>query len=231
MQEYSSPLAVEVDRSAALPDAVRGRAASRPEAISFRRRSASGWEPVTAKQFCAEVDAIAKGLIAAGVQAGDRVGLMSKTRYEWTLCDYAIWTTGAVTVPVYETSSAEQVQWNLGDSGAVAAFLETEHHQSTLKSVLDQLPDLKSSWGFDAGDLEGLKASGAGVSDEELTARRETLDSGSLATIIYTSGTTGRPKGCELSHGQLLYTGRSAAAVLPELFNPQGSTLLFLPLA
>jgi long-chain acyl-CoA synthetase len=231
VQEYATPLAVEIDRAAALPDAVRGHVASRPETVLFRRRTASGWSPVTAKEFAAEVDAIAKGLIANGVQAGDRVGLMSKTRFEWTLCDYAIWTAGAVTVPVYETSSAEQVQWNLGDSGAVAAFLETDSHLKTLESVRGELPDLKNAWGLDAGDLEALKAAGAKVADDELQKRRDTLDTDSLATIIYTSGTTGRPKGCELTHGQLLYTGRSAAAVLPELFNPQGSTLLFLPLA
>jgi long-chain acyl-CoA synthetase len=231
VQEYSTPLAVDIDESAALPDAVKEHASRTPDAVVFRRKAPGGWTDVTAKQFAGEVTAIAKGLIASGVQAGDRVGLMSKTRYEWTLCDYAIWTAGAVTVPVYETSSAEQVQWNLGDSGAVGAFMESEAHQQTLASVRDQLPDLKSAWGIDAGDLEVLKAAGTGVPDSELEARRATLTGDSLATIIYTSGTTGRPKGCELTHGQLLYTGRSAAAVLGELFNPQGSTLLFLPLA
>jgi long-chain acyl-CoA synthetase len=214
-----------------LVDAPFARATTSPATVVFTRRTPSGWSDVTAKEFADEVRALAKGLCANGVKAGDRVGLMSKTRYEWTLCDYAIWAAGGVTVPVYETSSAEQVQWNLGDSGAVAAFLETSAHQQTFASVKDQLPDLAHTWGFDAGDLDALKASGAGVPDKELEARRATLNVHSLATIIYTSGTTGRPKGCELTHGNLLGTGRSASAVLPELFNDTGSTLLFLPLA
>jgi long-chain acyl-CoA synthetase len=231
VQEYSTPLAVDIDETAALSDAVRNHAEKTPDAVAFRRKEAGGWASITAKDFADEVSAVAKGLIASGVQAGDRVGLMSKTRYEWTLCDYAIWAAGAVTVPVYETSSAEQVQWNLGDSGAVAVILESESHQNTFASVRDQLPDLKRSWSLDAGELQALKDAGRDVPDSELDARRATLDANSLATIIYTSGTTGRPKGCELTHGQLLYTGRSASAVLPELFNSDGSTLLFLPLA
>ena len=231
MQESSSPQVIEVDPGAALPDAVFAAAERDPDAVVFTRKVDGRWAPVTAKEFAAEVRSLAAGLVAAGVGAGDRVGLMSKTRYEWTLVDYAIWTAGAVTVPVYETSSAEQVQWNLGDSGAVAVVLESAAHQASFDSVADQLPDLHSVWQIDAGGLEELAAGGRDVPDTELTARRGTLGVQSLATIIYTSGTTGRPKGCELSHGNLLGTGRSAGAVLPELFNADGSTLLFLPLA
>src|SRR5689334_12787957 len=156
---------------------------------------------------------------------------MSKTRYEWTLCDYAIWTAGAVTVPIYETSSAEQVQWNLGDSGAVAVILESSAHKDQLDSVRKQLKGLKNVWVIDDNGLETLSAAGRDVPSAELDKRKKALTTDSLATIIYTSGTTGRPKGCELTHGNLLGTGRSASKVLPELFNPQGSTLLFLPLA
>ncbi len=231
MQEYSTPQVVEVDEDAALVDAVFRHAESGPDDIVFTRKVDGRWAPVTAKEFATEVRALAAGLVSKGIKAGDRVGLMSKTRYEWTLCDYAIWTAGAVTVPIYETSSAEQVQWNLGDSGAVATFLESSAHQSTFDGVRDQLADLTQSWQIDAGGLEELAAAGREVPDSELEARRRTLSPGSLATIIYTSGTTGRPKGCELSHGNLLGTGRSASAVLPELFNKDGSTLLFLPLA
>ncbi len=231
MQEYSTPPAVEIEDSAALTDAVRDRAASHPDDVVFTRKVDGRWAPVTAKEFATEVASIAAGLAAAGVQAGDRVGLMSKTRYEWTLCDYAIWTAGAVTVPIYETSSAEQVQWNLGDSGATACIVESAAHQATLDEVRDQLPDLRGAWQIDAGGLEELAASGRDVPESELEERRATLSVHSLATIIYTSGTTGRPKGCELTHGNLLGTGRSASLVLPELFNEDGSTLLFLPLA
>ena len=231
MQEYSTPQAVEIDDSASLIDTVHERASRDPENVVFTRKVDGRWAPVTAKEFSTEVSAIAAGLVAAGVKAGDRVGLMSKTRYEWTLCDYAIWTAGAVTVPIYETSSAEQVQWNLGDSGAVGVIVESAAHEQTLNEVKDQLPDLKGAWQIDAGGLEELAASGRDVPATELEQRRATLTVDSLATIIYTSGTTGRPKGCELTHGNLLGTGRSASKVLPELFNDSGSTLLFLPLA
>jgi long-chain acyl-CoA synthetase len=231
VQEYSTPQVLEVDDDAALVDAVFRHAESGPDDVVFTRKVDGRWAPVTAKEFATEVRSLAAGLAANGVKAGDRVGLMSKTRYEWTLCDYAIWTAGAVTVPIYETSSAEQVQWNLGDSGAVAVILESSQHQSTFDGVRNQLPDLSQSWQIDAGGLEELAAAGREVPMSELEARRATLSTSSLATIIYTSGTTGRPKGCELSHGNLLGTGRSASTVLPELFNKDGSTLLFLPLA
>ena len=231
MQEFSTPPAVEAEETAALTDAVQQRAATSPDDVVFTRKVDGRWAPVTAKEFATEVSSIAAGLVAAGVQAGDRVGLMSKTRYEWTLCDYAIWTAGAVTVPIYETSSAEQVQWNLGDSGAVGVIVESAAHQSTLDEVRGELPDLKGAWQIDAGGLEELAASGRDVAESELEARRASVNLDSLATIIYTSGTTGRPKGCELTHRNMLGAGRSASVVLPELFNQQGATLLFLPLA
>ena len=231
MQEYSTPQVLELAADAALTDAVTERAAASPDTVVFTRKVDGRWAPVTAKEFATEVSSLAAGLVANGVGPGDRVGLMSKTRYEWTLCDYAIWTAGAVTVPIYETSSAEQVQWNLGDSGAVAVLLETPAHQATLDEVRGQLPDLAGVWQIDAGGLEELAAAGREVPAADMTARRATITADSLATIIYTSGTTGRPKGCELTHGALLGTGRSASLVLPELFNEDGSTLLFLPLA
>ncbi len=231
MQEYSSPQVIEVDDNASLLDAVLQHAENGPDDVVFTRRVDGRWAPVTAKEFATEVHSLAAGLVASGVQAGDRVGLMSKTRYEWTLCDYAIWAAGAVTVPIYETSSAEQVQWNLSDSGAVGAILESAGHQITFDGVRAQLPDLRSTWNIDAGGLEELAAAGREVPDSHLEARRAALGASTLATIIYTSGTTGRPKGCELTHGNLLGTGRSASKVIPELFNPDGATLLFLPLA
>ena len=231
MQEYSTPQVLELAPDASLSDAVTTRAAGAPDTVVFTRKVDGRWAPVTAKEFATEVSSLAAGLVASGVGAGDRVGLMSKTRYEWTLCDYAIWAAGAVTVPIYETSSAEQVEWNLGDSGAVAVLLETPAHQVTLDEVRGRLPDLAGVWQIDAGGLEELAAAGRDVPAPDLQARRATVTRDSLATIIYTSGTTGRPKGCELTHGALLGTGRSASLVLPELFNEQGSTLLFLPLA
>ena len=231
MQQFATPEAVTVGATAALTDAVQEGATRSPDAVLFARRIGERWTSVTAKEFATEVSALAAGLVASGVQAGDRVGLMSRTRYEWTLCDYAIWTAGAITVPVYETSSAEQVQWNLGDSGAVAVVVETADHAAQVESVRDRLPDLRSVWQVDAGDLDALASSGRHVPDSELAARRATLTPESLATIIYTSGTTGRPKGCELTHRNLLTVCRAPRAMLPELFDGTGSTLLFLPLA
>ena len=231
MKEYSTPQVLDVPAEACLVDAVADRARTSPDDVVFTRRLEGRWAPVTAKDFATEVSAVAAGLVASGVNAGDRVGLMSKTRYEWTLFDYAIWSAGGVTVPIYETSSAEQVQWNLGDSGAVAAIVESSGHGTTLESVRKELPDLKNVWVIEDGAVEALTSAGRDVAAADLEARRTGLTVDSLATIIYTSGTTGRPKGCELTHGNLLGTGRSASTVLPELFNPDGSTLLFLPLA
>ena len=150
MKEYSTPQVIEVAADASLVDAVFDHAKSSPDDVVFTRRVDGRWVPVTAKEFGTEVSALAAGLVAAGVKAGERVGLMSKTRYEWTLCDYAIWTAGAVTVPIYETSSAEQVAWILGDSGAVAVILESAAHQETFEQVRGELPDLKHVWQIDA---------------------------------------------------------------------------------
>ncbi len=231
MQEFTSDAAIEVAPDTSLADAVTTNARTAPDDVVFTRRVDGRWTPVTAKEFATEVSALAAGLVASGVQAGDRVGLMSKTRYEWTLVDYAVWTAGAVTVPVYETSSAEQLQWNLGDSGAVAVIVESAAHQAMLDEVRGALPDLVGTWQIDAGGLEELATAGRTQPEDALAERRAGVTTDSLATIIYTSGTTGRPKGCELTHGNLLGVGRSAGAVLPQLFSPAGSTLLFLPLA
>ena len=231
MQQHATPRVIDVPDGAALPDAVFRRAAGAPGDVVFTRKVDGEWTPVTATEFAGEVRAVAAGLVASGVGAGDRVGLMSRTRYEWTVCDYAIWTAGAVTVPIYETSSTEQVQWNLGDSGAVTVIVETAAHRAVVDGVAAQLPALVRTWQIDGGGLQELLAAGRYLPDEQVQARLDGLSADSLATVIYTSGTTGRPKGCELTHANLLGTGSSAGAVLPELFNPAGSTLLFLPLA
>jgi len=176
------------------------------------------------------VAALAGGLMAAGIGPGDRVALMSRTRYEWTLIDYACWAAGAVTVPVYETSSAEQVEWILSDSSARAVFAETGAHAEIIGSVRDRLPALEHLWM--TGELDVLVSGGAQTSAEQLEQRRTGRTGADLASIVYTSGTTGRPKGCELTHGNLLAVVRNAIGALPEIFEAPGcSTLLFLPLA
>jgi len=233
LRTYSAPAMATVSESANLTDVVFTRADSEPAAIILRRRTDTGeWRDVTAGEFRDDVASLARGIAAAGIEPGDRVGLMSRTRYEWTLIDYAIWAAGAVTVPVYETSSAEQVEWILSNSGARAVFAETAGHASTIDGFRAGLADLDLGiWKI--SELDELRAAGAQVSDEQLTRRRAQRRSADLATIIYTSGTTGRPKGCEITHGNLLADVRSAVAgPLREVFEMAGSsTMLFLPLA
>ncbi len=234
MREFSLPALAEVPATANLASAVFRRAAEQPQAVMLRRPGASegSWDDVTASQFSGEVVALAKGLVAAGIKAGDRVALMSHTRYEWTLIDYAIWTAGAVTVPVYETSSAEQAEWILSDSGARACFVETAGYEDMIGSFRDRVPELSQSWRIDTG-LDALRAAGADVGDEVIAERAATAKASDLATIIYTSGTTGRPKGCALTHENLLSDVRNAflgpLAIVAGMENP--GTLLFLPLA
>ncbi len=232
MREYSVPALVEIPARAGLADVVYRRGQQEPHAVLLRRRTSDGrWQDVTAGEFRDQVTGLAKGLIAAGITAGDRVGLMSRTRYEWTLIDYAIWAAGAVTVPVYETSSAEQIEWILADSDATAVFAETAKHAEMINSVRDRLPGLKQLWLID--DIAAVSDNGGHVTDEQAEQRRAARSATDLATIIYTSGTTGRPKGCEITHASLLSNARNAVAgAIPELFDEaQGSTMLFLPLA
>jgi long-chain acyl-CoA synthetase len=230
--EFGIPALIEIPDDAGLADAVFSRAAADPDEVMLRRRTPDGsWQDVTAGQFRGEVSAVAKGLIAAGLQPGDRVAVMSHTRYEWTLADYAIWAAGAVSVPVYETSSAEQVEWILGDSGASAAIAEEDSHAQIIASVRDRLRNLGPVWRISA--LDEVAATGADITDDQLRQHRVSRRASDLATIVYTSGTTGRPKGCELTHRNLLAAVRNAVhAALPEVFEmSDASTLLFMPLA
>src|SRR5215472_1783855 len=250
MREYSTPVVVEVPASARLTDTVFERAEHDPGLVVLRRKASlapsgatpggreAAWQDITARQFRDEVAALAKGFIAAGIGEGDRVALLSRTRYEWTVVDYALWAAGAVTVPVYETSSAEQVEWILTDSGAHAIVVETLAHLKAINEVLRRLPAVRRVWLIDADppmatrSLGALAAEGAGVSDADLAQRRMSAGAGDFATIIYTSGTTGRPKGCEITHGNLLANARNAVRALSAIFDiPGSSTLLFLPLA
>ncbi|MFC7548388.1 AMP-dependent synthetase/ligase [Plantactinospora sp. GCM10030261] len=232
MREFSVPPVVTVGDAANLTDPVWDNAAAAPDFVQFVRPTpGGGWADVTCRQFRDEVIALARGLVAAGIQPGDRVGLMSRTRYEWTLVDYAIWAAGAVSVPVYETSSAEQVAWILSDSGAVACVVETGAHALAVAGIRADLPGLAQVWTIETGDLDALLARGATVDPGEIDTRRRDVRSGDLATIIYTSGTTGRPKGCALTHRNMYSDIFNAIPVLPNLFHEGASTLLFLPLA
>lgn len=237
MREYSVPAIVHIGDDETLVDAVYANATNSPSAVAYRRRGADRqWHDITAGQFAAEVTAVARGLFAAGVQAGDRVALLSRTRYEWTLIDYAILAVGAVTVPIYETSSVDQIRWILADSGATAVIVESDRHAALVEGVREGLGELGEVWRIDPSDgetgaVERLVALGDGVSDDEVHARHKAVRADDLATLIYTSGTTGRPKGCELTHRNMQSEVRSVAHVFPQLLSSGGSVLLFLPLA
>lgn len=232
MREFSLPALYEVPSDGNLTDLIRRNAVQHPDVAVLGRKAGGVWTDVTAQQFLAEVRAAAKGLIAAGVRPGDRVGLMSRTRFEWVQLDFAIWSAGAVTVPVYETSSAEQVQWILGDSGAVAVIVESDGHAETVASVRDALPELRDVWQVDKGGVEALVASGTDVPDATVDERAASAKADDTATIVYTSGTTGRPKGCVLTHRSFFAECGNAVERLKPLFRTgECSILLFLPAA
>ncbi|MFT7837303.1 long-chain fatty acid--CoA ligase [Saccharothrix sp. BKS2] len=237
MREFSVPATATVAAEENLTDMVWANAERFGNAVSFRRRVDGTWVDLTARDFAAQVLAVAKGLIAAGLQPGDRVGLMSKTRYEWTLFDLAIWHAGAVVVPIYETSSAEQVEWILSDSSAKAVVVEGPAHRALVEAASGNLPELDHVWqvegptGDAGGAVDELTALGASVTDEDVHTRRKGVGADDTATIVYTSGTTGRPKGCELTHRNLLSEIRADITAFPRLMQAGNSLLLFLPLA
>jgi long-chain acyl-CoA synthetase len=228
VREFTVPAVASIAETATLVDPVWANAESSPDAVQFHRRTESGWADITCAQFRDEVEALARGLIAAGVQKGDRVGLMSRTRYEWTLIDYAIWACGGVTVPIYDSSSAEQIGWILGDSGAVACFVETSAHRDSVRST-----GFEKVWTIEGAGptVTDLVASGADTAAEEVTQRRRAGRADDIATIIYTSGTTGRPKGCVLTHRNIDFNVANALPGLSQYVHPGARTLLFLPLA
>ena len=238
MREFSAPATTTVAEDENLTDMVWANAERFGSTVSFRRRVDGTWVDVTAADFAAQVLAVAKGLIAAGLEPGDRVGLMSRTRYEWTLLDFAIWTVGCITVPIYETSSADQAEWILTDSGATAAFVETEEHRAEVDKVIDRLSEVRHVWQIDgptgsgaAGAVDELTALGAEVPDQQVHERRKAVTAEHAATLIYTSGTTGRPKGCVLTHRNVLAEVRADIDAFPQLTKSGNSLLMFLPMA
>lgn len=234
MTEFSTPAVVSPDPTANTTDLLVDRLAATPDSVLFSVPTADGgWSPVTTREFYDQVIALAKGLVAAGIQPGDKIGLMCKTRYEWTLIDFATWFAGAVLVPVYETSSPAQVRWNLSDSGAIAIIVETADHFARFDEVHPDLPGIRNTWQIDLGDLEKLAAGGTEVPDDEIERRRKLADGDDIATLIYTSGSTGKPKGCVLTHSNFVELSRNSAVALDEVvLDPNGaSTLLFITLA
>ncbi|MBF4160567.1 AMP-dependent synthetase/ligase [Nocardioides acrostichi] len=246
MREFSTPGTDLAPVTGNLTDDLARQAEQAPDTVLVCRwhepdDGTPGWRDVTAAELWAEVRAVARGLIAAGVEVGDRVALMSRTRYEWTLLDYAIWCCGAVTVPVYESSSAEQVHTILTDSGAVAIIVEHALHAGRVAEQREGLAQLRHVWSIDTdtevpGDSGGVVRElcilGAEVDDPVVDERRASIGPDDVASLIYTSGTTGRPKGCMLTHGAFLAEVDVTTRELAELFEPDDArTLLFLPLA
>jgi len=230
MNEITIPAIIPTAVAGNLTNLIAERAWFEPERVVVSRPLGAGWQAVTAKDYEAEIRAVAKGLIAAGIAFGDRVAIMAKTRYEWTVLDFAIWYAGAVPVPIYETSSAEQVDWILTDSAAVAIIVETPALVELVKPVMPA--SCKNIWNITDNALATLTTAGKSISDDEITKRREALKPETLATLIYTSGTTGKPKGVHLTHGNFLSECGNVVNGASDLFlKPGGSTLLFLPVA
>ncbi|MEU6818345.1 AMP-dependent synthetase/ligase [Streptomyces sp. NPDC046860] len=234
--QFTDPVTETEPPVGGLADAVFDNARNDPQHVALGRKDESGqWRDVTAAEFRDEVVALAKGLLAQGVRFGDRVAIMSRTRYEWTLFDFALWTIGAQVVPVYPTSSAEQCFWMLHDAEVTSAVVEHEDHAMTIATVIDRLPRLNRLWQLDSNCVRELYDAGAHLDDEVVHRHRKAVTPDSTATVIYTSGTTGRPKGCVLSHGNFMFEADTVIRRWESVFHSkkgdQASTLLFLPLA
>ncbi len=233
MKQFDVPAVVAADPTANTTDLLIERVKLTPKAPLFALPANGGWTDVSAEEFLAQVIALAKGFTAAGIEPGDKIGLMCKTSYEWTLIDFATWFTGAILVPIYETSSPSQVQWNMEDSGATAVILETADHFARFDEVHADLPLVRNVWQIALGDLGKLAASGTDVPDAEIERRRSLAVGSDMATLIYTSGSTGRPKGCVITHSNFVELSRNSAVALHEVVEGKNgsSTLLFITLA
>ena len=230
MNEISVPALVEVPANGNLTQYISERASLEPNRITMSRPLGDGWQPVTAREVEQEIRSVAKGLVASGINAGDRVAIMARTRYEWTILDFAIWYAGGCVVPIYETSSAEQIDWILNDSGSVGIIAETPTHRELVETVKPS--HTKHVWTMTEDILGALSLAGAQISDAEIDKRRNSLTSEDVATLIYTSGTTGKPKGVVLTHGNFISECGNVVEGASDLFlRPGGSTLLFLPVA
>lgn len=235
LREFTVPPVVTSVPVGGLADVVFEYAGQDPDRVVLGRKTGGVWRDVTSRELAGEVLALAKGLLAQGIRFGDRVALMSRTRYEWTLFDFALWAIGAQPVPVYPTSSADQVQWILRDADCVGCVVEDENQAMTVGSGIEGLPGLRRLWQLDAGAVEELVADGRTVADDVVHRHRRAVTPDAVATVIYTSGTTGRPKGCVLTHANFMFEADTMVARWEPVFRAgpgeEASTLLFLPLA
>jgi long-chain acyl-CoA synthetase len=233
VNEYVVPAIVEPDPDANTTDLLLDRLRVAPDAALFALPTDDGgWTEVSTAEFHAQVVALAKGFVAAGIQPGERIGFICRTRYEWTLIDFATWFAGAILVPIYETSSPSQIAFNLIDSGATALIVETPEQFARFDEVRPELAQVTKVWQLGLGDLAKLTAAGADVTDAEIEQRRSAARGSDIATLIYTSGSTGRPKGCILTHSNFVELCRNAAVAMKEVVSVEGaSTLLFITTA
>ena len=232
MRSYELPSLVESPANESITDLLLQRVKQTPNLPLFAIEKTPGvWTEVSAKDFLTQVEDLAKGFIASGIRPGDAVGIMSRTRYEWALVDFALWFAGAVSVPIYETSAPAQIEWVLSDSDAVALIIENSEHQNRFDSIKAMVPSVKQVWKLEDDSLPKLVAQGKGVTPQQLEQARTSLNLDSLATIIYTSGTTGKPKGCELLHRGFVDLSKNSKIELPEVVKEGYATVMFLPLA
>ncbi len=232
MQSYDVPPLVVSEPSENITDLLVNRVKATPDLNLFAIETKPGvWVDLTAKEFERRVIEVAKGLVAAGVQPGQAVAIMSRTRFEWALIDFAIWYAGAVSVPIYESSAPSQIEWILSDADCVALFVENDEHNSRFEEIKQGAPLCRQVWQIENGAVEALSKLGKDIDDETIESRRKSSGLYDLATIIYTSGTTGKPKGCELLHRGFVELSKNATLEISEVVNPKHSTLLFLPLA
>lgn len=242
LQQVHTPADFTIEPGETCLTALMDTAKKRPHGVMFTRPANYEWVNVTGKEFIDEVFEVAQGLIALGVEQGDRIALISATRYEWSLLDYAIWAAGAASVPVYPSSSASQVRWIIEDSGAVLAITETREHSELVENLVlqdDGEPNLKGSPSqlrrvleINSSAIDTLKFEGRSVGTDEVSARIAATNTDDLASLVYTSGTTGRPKGCILTHRNWLSEARALTTNPIGVFAVPGShTLTFLPLA
>jgi long-chain acyl-CoA synthetase len=240
VREASTELLMELDPDSNVTDLLLQQQAANPAHALYSRRGPNGWTDIPAQKFLHDVTALAKGLIAGGLEPGDTVAVMSATSYEWTLVDFAVWFAGGVTVPIHETSSASQVEWILHDAGTWRVFAEDREKTEMLAQVLESSALLKDrlvnvvrmDHDGDAPNLASLAGAGAGVTDAELERHRTAAGLDDVASLVYTSGTTGHPRGCEITHGNFALVATNIVAFLPELLRPENArTLMVLPLA
>ena len=233
VKQFTNPVKEPIDSDINLFDLLDNRAKRDPEGAMIEYKGDDGtWHPYSAQVFRDMVIDLAKGLVGLGVNKGDSVAIVSRTRWEWTALDMAIMSIGALTVPVYETNSASQVSWIFNDSKVTLAIAEDDGQRDKIESVRDEVPTLRNVFVIEAGGLNAIKTYGESVTDAEFWEYKEASHGDDRATIVYTSGSTGTPKGVELTHRNFAFLVLSALQYMPRAGAwPNRRLLLFLPLS